>query len=375
MDANIVIQRQGTPEQQEMVEFDGYVFGLGLNVPTVKTQMFPTLSTLIPLLDMQKIREIVESTDFEFGRKQFDSSWITNQNGYGSCAAYAGSSALAKGRVLQGQERVDLSGDYLYSLVNGGRDRGSMLDENMAAIMRNGVCTKETVPLGGIYRRKYNTRKADEEAARFRGHELYACPDEQSLATALAMKIPVVIAIHVTRRWRSFDSDDVLAECNGVGNHSEHLDDIKYDSRRGCFLYRKATSHGRSYSGDGYCWTLWEDHYKVSSRYHQFYAVPGAIQDPQGDNPPNPDGSGPDPGPEPRKNITLTVYSNQNCGWCTKWKNEVLPKVRDAGWTLRANENYTGSVPRFVLDIDGQKVEHVGYWTMGEMEGEIEKRS
>lgn len=357
--ANIIIDNG-----QEFVETDYGRFALGLNLPPVKTQAFPTLATKVPLLSLEEIKRLIESETFEFGRKRFDSSWITNQNGYGSCAAYGGSSALAKARVLGGQERVDLSGDYLYSLVNGGRDSGSMLDDNMYALMSKGVCKRETVPLGGIYRNKYNTAVADREALRFRAHESYAIPDEQSMATALALPMPVVIAIHVTRDWRRFDGDDILAPANGPGNHCEHLDDIKWSAKRGCFLYRKATSHGVSYSDDGYCWTTWEDHYKQTSRYHQFYAVPAAIQDPQGDNP---------NGSESEDNRPLDVptvvrTSSPGCVWCKRWEDNELPKLKQAGWKLVDGQVPGSGVPRFDLRVGVDNHIHTGFWSFADME-------
>lgn len=269
--------------EQEFVIVDDHEFGLGLLMPDEKTLAFPKLEEKpgLELLDFDAIRKIIESEDFSFGQKMFDTSWITNQNGYGSCAGYGAASALAKARVLGGQPRVDLSGDYAYSKVNGGRDRGSMLDANMRSITKNGVATAETVPLGGIYPSKYDRAKADAEAQRFRAHECFAITDEKSMATALVNRFPVVIAIHVTRSWQSFDADDILAPARGPGNHCEHVDDIKWSARRGCFLYRKATSHGKRYSGDGYCWTTWKDHYHHTIKNHVFYAVPSAIYDPE----------------------------------------------------------------------------------------------
>lgn len=276
MSTNEIITR----DDQQFVVVDDHEFGLGLQLPKARPLTFPTLGEGFELLSNAEIKRRVETDDFQFGRERFDSSWITNQNGYGSCAAYGGSSALAKARVLGGQRRQDLSGDYLYSLVNGGSDRGSMLDDNMHAMVSKGVCLKSTVPLGGIYRRKYDTNVADAEAKRFRAWEPFATPNEQSIATALCMHMPVVIAITVGRNWQRFDSDDILAPSGGSGNHCEHLDDIKYSTKRGCFLFRKATSHGKNYSGDGYCWITWADHLKGPARYHMQYAVPSAIDDP-----------------------------------------------------------------------------------------------
>lgn len=275
MSTNKIINRDG----QEFVEIDDHEFGLGLQVPTARPVPRQTLASMSPLPSYDDLKKIVQSEEFSFGRSMFDTSWITNQNGYGSCAGYGAASALAKSRVIGGQERVDLSGDYAYSRTNGGRDRGSMLDDNMRSLVENGCATKATVPLGGIYRNKYNAQKADAEAKRFRAHEPWGTPDEHAIVAALVMKMPVVIAIHVGSKWRQYDKDGVLIGNDGPGNHCEHLDDVRYNVTKGRFEFREGSSHNIPYF-----WTHW-GHYKTTSRYHMFYAVPSATQDPQGANP------------------------------------------------------------------------------------------
>lgn len=351
-EADIVVS-----DGQEYVETEDGRYGLGLQFPDVKTQEFPTLATMTPLLSLDGIKRLVESSEFGFGEKHFDKTWLTNQNGYGSCASYAGSSALAKARVMGGQARVDLSGDYLYSLVNGGRDRGSMLDRNMRAMMAKGVASKSTVPLGGIYPRKYNKPKADAEARRFRGHELYAIPDEQSMATALALRIPVVHAIHVGRNWRRLDGD-VLVGDSGVGNHSEHCDDIRYNPRQGRFEFRNGSSHNRPYF-----WVYWDKHFKQTSRHHQFYAVPSGTQDPQGDNP-----IGGDAEPAPVQAATLVRKSSSRCVWCDRWSDREEPRVRQSDIELVDGDVAGSGVPRFELRVGGRSTTHEGYWSFDDIE-------
>jgi hypothetical protein len=344
---------------QEFVELDEGRFGLGLQLPPVRTMIYPSLATFTPVLSMNEIRNVIESSEFEFGKDWFGEDWNTNQNGYGSCAAYAASSALAKARYLGGQDRVDLSGDYLYSLVNGGRDSGSMLDENMRAIMSKGVCKRETVPLGGIYRNKYDTAKADREALRFRAHEAYACPDEQSVATALALKMPVVIAIHVGRNWSRQDGDFLIGD-SGPGNHSENLDDIRYNTRAGRFEFREQSSHKRP------CfWVSWDKHLKQPSRYHQFYAVPSAIQDPHGDKPfAESQGDEDTPVAAPK----LTITTSAGCVWCTRWKQTEQPKVEEAGYELHEGSIPGSGVPRFMLEVGDRELIKVGFWSFDEIE-------
>lgn len=355
-------------DDQEFVEFDGYEFGLGLQMPEVKSMAPSAFAPKLPVLSLQDIREIVSDTEFSFGGKWFDSSWITNQNGHGSCASFGGSSALAKARVLGGQPRIDLSGDYLYSLVNGGRDRGSMLDDNMEAMMNKGVCKRSTVKLGQIYRNKYNTSKADAEAKRFRGHELHAVRNEQEMATQLVLGNPVVMAIHVTGKWRQFDGQDVLAPANGMGNHCEHLDDIRYNKRNGRLEYRKATSHGRSYSGDGYCWTYWDGHYKQTSKYHMFYAVPAAILDPEDEEADFEEGEDSDTDID---KPLLEVITSSGCGACVTWKKKELARIKASGYQV----NFVDPalipgrfVPRFKLTVNGKFKDHVGYWSLSDIE-------
>jgi hypothetical protein len=344
----------------------------GLKLPVESKSAGRRLGDIMSPLSSGQIRSIIESQEFSFGEKLFDSTWTTNQNGYGSCASYGAASALSKAMWLRGAGRVDLSGDYLYSLVNGGRDRGSMLDENMEALMNRGVAKRETVPLGKIYRSRYDTRTADAEAKRFRGHELFEVRTEDEMATALALQMPVVVAIHVTRRWRQFDAENVLAECNGVGNHCEHCDDIKYSTRRGCFLYRKATSHGVSYnpSHGGYCWTLWADHYRQTIRHHKFYAVPAAIDDPQGTNPPSGRSR---PQPEPQNEVSIVMESSEGCSHCVRWKRTEQAKCEAAGWTVRTAAPRGGPIPDFTLRVGPHSVSRLGFWPFESILEEVQR--
>lgn len=279
-----LINRDGL---NKVVSSDGEELGLGLDLdPRGPVAFCPPLigSHVAQAMPTDAIRKQIDSELWEFGQARFDRTWTTYQNGHGSCAGYAAASAVSKSRVMGGQTRIDLSGDYAYSHVNGGRDRGSALDRNMRSITKNGVATAATVPLGAIYRSKYDTRKADAEAKRFRAWDCFALSNQADLATALALRMVCVIAIHVGRRWRSF-SGDVLIGDDGPGNHSEHVDDIRYNARAGRFEFRKCTSHGRNYSDDGgYCWIHW-GHLETPNRYHKFYAVPAATQDPHGANP------------------------------------------------------------------------------------------
>lgn len=367
-----IIQENGF----DLLDTEDGKFGTGLTLPENLVMAYPTLPTRTPALSENEIKNIITSTSYEFGREWFKngaqwSDWF-NQNGYGSCAGYAGAYASSKAIQLGGQPQQILSGDYLYSLVNGGRDRGSGLNENMQAITSKGIALKSTVGLGGIYRNKYNTTTADREALRFRGHELYSTPDKQTVATALALRMPVVIAIHVTRNWRQFNSKNILASGTGVGNHCEHLDDIKWDNELGDFLFHKCSSHGKSYGDNGACWITWDQHLATPSRYHMFYALTSMVKDPQINHPVIGDGKNqPPPKPEPLITPTIEVVSSSGCHWCVKWAASEKPKLEQKGYKIVSGNSRDipgNGVPRFRLRVGGKTKDQVGFWKVQDIE-------
>lgn len=340
----------------EYVETENGRHALGLN-PDKNLCEFRTLSQHMELPSREELIKRVEASDFSFGREHFDSSWTVDQNGYGKCASSAATYALKKARYLRGQSVTELSDDYLYSLVNGGSDRGSTLSENMEAITTRGIATRQTVKFGEIYRNKYDRTKADKEALRFRAHECFTTPSEQELVTALASGIPVVIAIHVGRNWQRFDGDVLIGD-RGMGNHSEHLDDVRYNRQKGRFEYRKHSSHGRQYGDGGFCWIYWE-HLQVHSS-HRKYAVPSAIDDPLGSNPGN-NGSFDDD--QPIAEAKLTVTSSSGCHWCVQWNSQERPKLAGSNLAIVKGDVPGRGVPRFRLEVGGQSEEHIGFWS------------
>lgn len=354
-----IIQKDG----QEYLETEDGLLGLGLIKPDELTLDYPTLATSIPLLSKEQAINIVESSDFYFGESMFDETWTTFQNGYGSCAAYAGASAQSKTKYIQGHGKVDLSGDYLYSLVNGGRDRGSLLKDVMKALEEKGCANRETVKLGEIYRSSYNTEVADAEAYYNRGHEYFVAPDEQSVITSLCFKVPVVIAIHVTNSWRRFDSNGMLAPAPGVGNHSEHLDDIRYNRVTGEFEFRKGSSHGVNYGDKGYCWTNWKDHYRTTSKHHVFYSTLSAVYDPRFDLPPLPEEKN-------TSSVSIKIHSRSNCGHCVRWEREVMPLCKRVGWVV-SKINSSGSVPRFDITKNGATESVIGFHSFEKLQSII----
>lgn len=351
--------------KESVVTPDGIELSLGLLPDPDPPQLMSFGQHVGSLPSRPELIAIVESEEYQRsvgGVAHYDHTWTKNQNGWGKCASSAATYALEKARYVSGQPRIVLSDDYLYSLVNGGRDQGSTLGANLRAITQQGIATRKTVKEGQIYRRMYNTAVADQEALRFRAHEGYATSSEQEVVAALASGKPVVIAIHVGRNWRNFDKDGVLIGDRGPGNHSEHLDHVRYNRQKGRFEFREHSSHGTGQGDGGFFWVTWEQHLATVHSSHVFYAVPNAIQDPFGISPHSGGGNEEDAEPRPVSVAKLIVTSSEFCAWCKRWNERERPVLQKAEVEIVAGHVAGSGVPRFRLEVGDRHEEKIGYW-------------
>lgn len=235
---------------------------------------------------MFTIAEIVEAcTDAFWVKAQdvFGDVWIKDQDGRGACAGYAAASALERARARRGLEYVELSGDGIYAAVNGGRDQGSGLENNMVWLRDNGIPPASEVPKWE-YRKNKIPAKAYEEGKRFKGFECFALRSELELASALVAGFSCVVAAHAGNGGLSADS--LIQWTNGPGNHSICCDDIRY--RNKVLQFQIANSWTTQWGERGRGWLEWNKHLSNPVRNHMFYAVRSTIDDPKGDNPPEP---------------------------------------------------------------------------------------
>lgn len=211
------------------------------------------------------------------GRTRFGKEFIFDQGRAGSCNGWAGSAALMRARARCGMKYVPLAGNYLYSLINGNRDNGSMLDDGMAALQSQGVATISTV--GGptvIYRRQYNTAKADREAAKFRGFECYRVRTIEEFWTALALQWDCVCVVEVGNRFNKIDRNGIPGVDRGIGNHAVAADDLVWIGNQ--IVADSYSSWGTRYA-DGGRIGLTEAHFEQTIGTHSFYAVRSAMDD------------------------------------------------------------------------------------------------
>ena len=202
-----------------------------------------------------------------------DNSYVADGIGVHNCNGFAGAKALQRARVRRGLPRVNLSGAYLYSLVNGGQDNGSMLDAGMAAIQSRGVATEETVGWDAIYPSRYDRAKADGEAAKHKGFECYAVRTRQALFSALALGFDCVVAVHADDGYMQLDGEGIAGGGQGPGNHAVGCDGLGWSSRYGVPLADQYGSWDVTAHDRGRLFLSWNRHFAPTTNYHVFYAI------------------------------------------------------------------------------------------------------
>ena len=263
---------------------DGVTRILGCQLPPAGfVTSFPALEDAVPTISAKDIEEIARSGDMD-GRAKFDTSFIKDQRSHGSCNGFAAAAALTRARIRRRLPRVDLSGAYIYSLINGGRDSGSLLEDGMKVMQSRGIATESTVGWDAIYPSRYDRAKADAEAERFKGFECYAVKSKEGLWTALALNFDVVVAVHAGNAFMRLDSQGVCGVDSGPGNHAVAVDGLVWiDGQPVATGYN---SWNTSYGNQGRMLMTWR-HFSQPFGYHVFYAIRSTGDDTQGDNPPD----------------------------------------------------------------------------------------
>ncbi len=132
-----------------------------------------------------------------------------DQDGFGSCASEGISGCVIACEAKQGNEAVEkLNGFRLYRYVNGGRDGGSSLSDNVSASAKYGTPTEKVSPRS----RGWRTRLSDDEkqdALRHRVKEYWRVTDKEEFGTALLLGM-FVYAGYSGHAWYAVDPvDDV----------------------------------------------------------------------------------------------------------------------------------------------------------------------
>lgn len=116
-----------------------------------------------------------------------------DQNGVGQCNADATTSALESQRLMQGLPLVLLSSGDLYHRINGGSDRGSLLEDGIREAY-NGVATVDDCN-GNIWRRgQWRAGTADQRRP-YRLLEAFLCPTFDHCFSATLMGFGLISGV------------------------------------------------------------------------------------------------------------------------------------------------------------------------------------
>ncbi len=108
---------------------------------------------------------------------------VYDQDGIGQCASSSACTTVELAAYLRGIPYPKLSAGDLYSRVNGGRDNGSTLEDNLQELLTNGVAPASMVPY--VWDRRKHTDAATVAARKkYRVVEAYWCPSFDAMVSA-----------------------------------------------------------------------------------------------------------------------------------------------------------------------------------------------
>lgn len=254
-------------ESYDIIDFGGRLFHTGKLTPESRTTFAPKFVSTRSQRDIQKLIMDTKRQDI---RKLFTPEWIRNQEDRGACNGFAAAQAEERAEYKAGRSREKLSGEYLYSLMNGGFDRGSMLDDGLKLLLENGVA-----PYRDRHRRKFLekdfTAEDHRDAVDHMALEIYSADTELELAEGLALGFVGVVAVHASNSFMRLDADGIAGSSNGPGNHAVGVDDVKI--QKGRLVFDMFNSWDVNYGDEGRAYLTFDDHFQQTIRNHVFYLI------------------------------------------------------------------------------------------------------
>lgn len=260
--------------------FRGEEISLGLKVPEripLSFAEYPPANTL----DLSGLKKIYSNPGRKHGLDLYTRR--KQQGKMSSCCPYAATTSQEAKRTFDHKEDVEFGPEYLYSMINGGVDDGAMLDDAMRYLVEKGCCLRESVPY-----QVFNLNKLTMEQKRFaaqqafdnRSLDWYKMPhaslDQCWAATisAIALRDPVLMAVHCGDGFFSCGPDGVCRPDRGVGNHAvcgvELHGVLTAKSLRDIKIWT-VNSHGARFGKNG-CYLHTYDHMAQPYQHHQHCA-------------------------------------------------------------------------------------------------------
>ena len=250
-----------------MIDYHGRQFFTGNNPPESKTLAVVRYSTR---LNRSAIESVLNDANRLPPEKEFDSSWIYDQESLSSCNGVAAAKSLERAIVRSGQsEKVKLSAEFVYAGVNGGVDQGSHLNDGAKFLVETGAAKWQPRHRGKYRKRDFQSSDYD-TAKNHKAFEIYGVDTEIELAEGLALGFVAIVAVHAGNDFMRLDADKVPGVVNGPGNHAVLIENCKIEEGR--ILFLMANSWGVNWGHEGKAWLTWK-HLEQPAKYHWFYLI------------------------------------------------------------------------------------------------------
>lgn len=259
-----------------VIEFDGP--RLLAKLPPVseerkKLTRFADAKTIVPRNEWVTINR----------RSHMTEGWLLDQRSHGSCVGFSSAAALMRARALNGSATVRLSGAFVYSWINGGRDAGAIITDALDVLRDKGTCPEEEAPWDAIYPNRY-PESARKSAMRFRLLEAYTADTFDEIGSAIQLGYIPIFAVQVGGTFVSISSEGICGFDRGPGNHAVHADGMSKLSRGWCLDMPNSWGKNFGQGGRGF---VTEEH--IDGVQQDCYVIRAAVEDPQEPNsPPNP---------------------------------------------------------------------------------------
>jgi hypothetical protein len=170
-----------------------------------------------PLLpELGKPEEDEDAQDIQWDRL---GEYERDQNGQGSCVAFAATEAAYVASELVTAEWPGLSAGHLYGRINGGLDAGAYLTDALHQLLLNGCAPRSLVPDLEWHPRNWPPA-ATTLAHQFRLIEVYDCPTWEKIVHALLHGWTVCAAIDIGRNFTVGPDNWVMEKRGTAGGHA-----------------------------------------------------------------------------------------------------------------------------------------------------------
>lgn len=197
---------------------------------------------------------------------------VNDQSNVGMCASAGTQNTIEIARDLAGLEYVPLSAGDLYRRVCvGGRDNGSLPEDNLEELLRNGIAPVSDVPYLE-WKREIGTANR----AKYRGLEAWRCPTVAHLASALQHGFPCLIGYFHHANDEPDRDGWMTRPSGGRGGHAVCVIGMKERAGQWGFEFENSWSTRWGIGGYG---VLPEDRVAYGIRSFQSWSLRATVQE------------------------------------------------------------------------------------------------